>query len=468
MSLLSPEAMRGAVQGRGDRADELLTHELFCQHLFFLGGVPRPCTQYAEACRRWYVDHLDCDVGDLPKKYKSVFESKFAQFFSGVYMKAPRSENGEKEGFTLRELIWLVAHSVCGGTVREDYKPFEYLSGSERGHLTFRRLRDGSVCILDDDGRLGLPYCFFHYLSSVDVIEYSDFPDAEKAFMEVLQYLGKHVDHNIFHSTNSPWQQWELFGACYSALRINALLITSSNKEGVVTLPVSRIFEGAKVNLSGDHMVKLRPMRVAQTEHQLASSSPAVIHLKMEPRDTNWVSTGVVVINGDNGKGVDIFYTLELHDSPGKYLLVTDQRKRVKGGLDVSKAIKLARVSPGTGSALQEAGIKHVVTALFSMFTCCNTLELPLDSIAVTFEQHRNFHGALYQHPAASFCVRVNTDGVTALRRLFKTRSLDGANAIIQARAVEAIKCFEALEECLKAVNTTLWGEAESLCIFSQ
>jgi hypothetical protein len=465
MSLLSPEDMRRAVKGRGEGTDELLKQNLFCQHLFFLGGVPRPCTQYAEECLLWLeTSGRKGDVGATKTAFIRIFESKFNEFFRGVYSQAPR-EKGEKEGFTLRELIWLAAYSVSGGTVEPDEKPFKNLPGSTRSHLSFRRLRDGSVCILDDDGRLGLPYCFFYYLSGVDELKYTSFSEGEKSFMAVLQYLKNYVDRNVFDPANCPWQQWELFGACFSALRINALLITLAS-DGELEVKLSRIFEGAVVNLPIDHKVKLRPMVVTQTMHHLTSDSPKEIKVIQEAEPINWVSTGVVVVNGENGKGIDIFYTLELHEHPGNYILVTDQRKRVTGNLAVNKTIKETRIEPGKD--LKEAGIKHVVVALFSMFTCAS-LSLATNSIAVTFEQHSVFHGALHHHPAASYCVRVNNDGVTALGKLFEKGGTKGAEAIIAARVMGLdISSFAILKEVLKDVAATLWADTESLCSFSQ
>lgn len=157
------------------------------------------------------------------------------------------------------------------------------LSNSTRSHLSFRRLWDGSVCILCEDERLGLPYCFFHYLSGADELNHSDLPAAEKAFLLVLRYLNNYVDHNVFNPGNSPWQEWELFVSCFSVLRINALLITSDAKE----VRLSRIFEGARFNCTTDHMVCLCPKIMAQTEHILCSSSPAKIRLKNQADDTN-------------------------------------------------------------------------------------------------------------------------------------------------------------------------------------
>ena len=115
MSLLDPEEMRKAVLGRGGGVEELLIQEIFCRHLFFLGGVPRPCTQYAEDCHEWYQEHKDAQVGEAQKKYEEIFLKTFRKFFDGVYMKAPRERSLERTDFTLRELICLVAYSVRGG-----------------------------------------------------------------------------------------------------------------------------------------------------------------------------------------------------------------------------------------------------------------------------------------------------------------------------------------------------------------
>jgi hypothetical protein len=319
--------------------------------------------------------------------------------------------------------------------------------------------------VLGVDGRLDLPYCFFYYLSRVDSQKYNNakFPEAEKAFMQVLRFLGNMVDHNVFHPGNSPWQQWELFGTCFSALRINALLVTSPIGEPV---SMSRIFYGAKTMLKEDFMIKLRPMTCALTKDCLTGSSKATMLLENEIEEVDWISKGKVLVNGNNGKGVDVFYALELVRPPGKYVLVADQRKRVQGCLDVEKTIEKARITPGR--CLKEAGIEQVVVALFSMFTCTTLDRLPQNSIAVTYEQHKAYHGALHLHPAASFCVRVNNDGVTALSGLFEANFQDGAKAIIATRTKKPINSFKDLTKCLGSLAGDLWSDAEDLCIFSR
>jgi hypothetical protein len=133
--------------------------------------------------------------------------------------------------------------------------------------------------------------------------------------------------------------------------------------------------------------------------------------------------------------------------------------------VDIKGTISGARINPI--GPLKDAGIEMVVVALFSVFTCQH-LSLPNNSIAVTYAQHPNYHGALHGHPAASFCVRVNVDGATALRGLFKGGAEKGAEAIVKSRAQGCLACFDNLQTILEGVSATLWDDAESLCIFFQ
>ena len=363
-------------------------------------------------------------------------------------MERQKQEGKKKKSFTLRELIWLVAYSVNGATVAEEDTPFARIEESKIKHLSFSRLRDGSVCILGDDRRLQLPYCFFYYLSKVGKSTHK-LPPAEDAFMDALTYLGDFVDCNVFNPSNAPWQRWKLFGACFVALRINALCITSATN--VSTL--KKLFNGAETNMS-NFTVRLKPVRVVQMNEPLNDSLPASI-----------LFNGLVVLNVDNGKGIDIFYTLELDGNPGNYVLIADQRKRVQGYLNMPEAIKKARAVLQNN---QWPEVQHVVVALFSMFTLRNLDDLPPNSIAVTFDQLKTFHGALDLHPAASVCVRINVDNQAALEGLFCKSARDGAQKIIQERSQgRLIVSFENLQSVLGNDADNLWGDAVDLCSFS-
>ena len=232
-------------------------------------------------------------------------------------------------------------------------------------------------------------------------------------------------------------------------------------------MALSRLFAGADIKLKEkDIKVRLRPMRVVQTKEMFSASTPESIRLVHEAKTVNWIKDGLIVLNGDNGKGIDIFYTLELAgDSRSKYVLVTDQRKRVHGTLDVKASIEKARILPG--AVQRREGIEQSVVALFSMFTCA-TQALPMNSIAVTFREHKGFHGSLHQHPAASFCVHVNVDGVTALCGLFQKLPDPGVSAIARERKKADIKSFDQLKTLLGENADNLWDDAEHLCNFAR
>ena len=71
-----------------------------------------------------------------------------------------------------------------------------------------------------------------------------------------------------------------------------------------------------------------------------SSLSPSIL-FKDYAKPVNWIENWLVVLNGDNGEGIDIFYALELNNNPGNYVLIVDQRKRA-GHLSIPKAINKA------------------------------------------------------------------------------------------------------------------------------
>ena len=229
---------------------------------------------------------------------------------------------------------------------------------------------------------------------------------------------------------------------------------------------MKELFNGAETNVF-DVSVRLKPLRVVQMNEPLNDSLPASILLKDYPRPVNWIEEGLVVLNGNNGKGIDIFYTLELDKNPSNYFLIADQRKRVHGHLNIPRTINTARAVLQKTIRLRE--VQHVVVALFSMFTVRKLDDLlPPDSIAFKLDQHKTFHGALHLHPAASVRVRVNVDKQSALEGLFCQSAQAGAQKILQERSQGRLAVsFESLQSLLGDDADNLWGDAVDLCSFS-
>ena len=134
----------------------------------------------------------------------------------------------------------------------------------------------------------------------------------------------------------------------------------------------------------------------------------------------NWIDDGWVVINGENGKGVDLFFSLKKSDMSGS-IIVTDQRKRVSGSLGalrVSDLIENARILP------KNLGDISGVACLFSCFTSSflKSNDIPQNSCLVSYTQAKSYHGSLWVHPAASPCIDINLAPESYLKMLFRGR----------------------------------------------
>ncbi|CAB9519027.1 Inherit from euNOG: Crinkler (CRN) family protein [Seminavis robusta] len=139
----------------------------------------------------------------------------------------------------------------------------------------------------------------------------------EKCMVQNLNFLVDHVDKSLYVA--EAWQQWELFGAAFFALRVNAIiLLDSSDGSGI---PFARLCEHA-VTHGCDQIVDLLPMEVIQIAETLSTELPKTITSKKSRQIHNWVNGEVrkdtlgetvtyCVLNGTSGEGVDIFCALQ-------------------------------------------------------------------------------------------------------------------------------------------------------------
>jgi hypothetical protein len=118
-------------------------------------------------------------------------------------------------------------------------------------------------------------------------------------------------------------------------MRINALLVVEG--KDVLICPLSDVFAGSLMggNLKGE--VILRPIEVVSTSELFSADLGAEVKRKHSTVDCfKWLKGesvngnlySYVLINGTNGKGVDIFFALKKASGDG-YFIITDQRKRV-------------------------------------------------------------------------------------------------------------------------------------------
>lgn len=382
--------------------DRLLLHGPVRRHLFYLGGVPR-----------WVIEY----ILPLLEGLESIKSDDFLsiEYLEGMFeiirivyidklSKLPGPQN----------LIKLAAYAISGIEVAED--------ATDVGSMTWSQVRDKSLCVLNMKSRVMIPYSFLHHIAKYNFT--SEDPEVLRCFVVCIKGLIKQVDMLIYEK--EPWQLWEVFGAYFHALRINSLLIISND-----IIPISQVFKGALIK-GCDYEVKLRPMVVVETTDKFLVEIPRNVGRKgnyFEQYD--WFDQGVVVLNGEGGTGVDLFFALEKGNSK-EYVVFVDQRKRVAGNnlgpISVKKLLQKAEIMP----VVVPAG-STLVKGLFSCVTDSNVGldDLIPDSIVVSYSQNELYHGTLWTHPAAYPFVRINTDTSASIQMLFKGKQKREMSAAI-------------------------------------
>jgi hypothetical protein len=263
--------------------------------------------------------------------------------------------------------------------------------------------------------------------------------------------LKSSVDEKVYDL--QPWQLWEQFGAVLHAARINAWQVLGHSQ-----LPLKSLFPGAVVN-GCERKVKLRPVEVFACQSGLQERGFGNFKVQQSGNASfvvSWLERGFVVLNGDSGRGLDVFFALELVDSPGKYCVFVDQRKRVAGSLGPCAAKTLLEKARGD---LKTGGRVGVLAA--GLF---NTLpnrapgagQLPMDSVVVSFHESAAYHGTLRFHPASTPLVSVNDDNKTALRLVFGGSVASAAviGSIIERRTSERFSAMDDLRQFIHGLDT--------------
>jgi hypothetical protein len=180
-------------------------------------------------------------------------------------------------------------------------------------------------------------------------------------------------------------------------------------------------------------------MKVMETEDPFSKSTTSTVRRKGHVTETHdWLKEGLVLINGEGGKGLDIFFSL---NSADQFVLVHDQRKRDSNNLGSKSVINLLQ-----RTAIESPNIpnSNIITCLYSCFASPNvsTSDLINDSIIVTYIQSKKYFGSFWLHPAASPLININNTSVTYLVNL-----LSGKNSN------EAAKCLTQVKENYKTID---------------
>ncbi|EGZ04335.1 hypothetical protein PHYSODRAFT_536652, partial [Phytophthora sojae] len=200
MTLLTLGQVLTSVESNANFAG-FLRHTQVYRHLFALGGVPR-----------WVVDYLlglkRCSEPD------TITLKSIKMCFEGVWTTYVDAYTGL---ISTHQLVRLAAYAVSGRQVRHQ-DAFDK-------QFKWSKLRDSSICVLNPSSStprvcdVRVPYALLQSIASSDDMT----SKAEIFFAAALSDIEELVDSELF--VREPWQSWEMFGACFYAARINALLV---------------------------------------------------------------------------------------------------------------------------------------------------------------------------------------------------------------------------------------------------
>ncbi|KAI9346281.1 hypothetical protein BDR26DRAFT_916685 [Obelidium mucronatum] len=433
MMLLSPAEVETAVSSV-THGPSLLMQSPVRRHLFYLGGVPRWAFEYISLLleKIQASNHVILSIEEIEESFKTI---------KNAYV--------EEWGKKLEDidLIKLAAYSVSGIPVEKTSK---VIAG-----MKWSRIRDSSLCLLTDNSEVLIPYAIFHRIGRLIPNNYFN---AERCFIECVQGLIEKVDSLIYDK--AAWALWEVFGAYFHSLRINAMLIVASP-----VVKLSTLFKGALVS-GCDVEVELSPMTVMEYDDKFGSTIGNEIGRKGNSSEKHdWLKDGLVVINGENGKGVDLFFGLKKRGK-NEYVICLDQRKRVAGGnLGVGRIQTLLSSATIPPTAL---GPVMVVPLLFSSLVSTNVDELGSRSaVVVTYAQLQQYHGGLWLHPAASPCVNVNKDPISYIKMLLTGDGQDiqkVANVLVTRK--RGFKSIESFADAVQKISKHVKIENEEQIVF--
>ncbi|KAK5667074.1 hypothetical protein QVD99_006290 [Batrachochytrium dendrobatidis] len=307
------------------------------------------------------------------------------------------------------------------------------------------------MCQLRDDGQVTVP---FHIVvqALAPLNERVGLNQFEAALLSSLNGLSLDVEYPLSNMTR--WSSWEYFGASFYCIRINSFLVL-----GISILVLSDILRGSRFD-SGifNTRVHIRIAKVFQSNEQYGPDMPRMITRKHDSCFlVDWVDgeTLQIVLNGEDGPGVDIYFILKCAEQDSGYIIVLDQRKRLGSNITNSDLTTFRSKLPNPPAFLN--GLKlDSVFGLMSVYSQINISPVPDSTYFVSASNSPGFHGSLYDHPGCSMAIDANSALKTSIKQIFcgtNHEQTDLANKVIGQRYNKRIANYDELESLVSE-----WG----------
>ncbi|KAI3639700.1 hypothetical protein MIR68_002394 [Amoeboaphelidium protococcarum] len=430
MNLLSPCEVESAVSSIPN-GELMLQNALFRRYLFYFGGVPLWFTEYVLHIWR-KIEERDHPSADILTD--ELIESAY------VFARNQYVELWAKDLNPI-DCVELVAYAISRRAID--------LYSIKIGDKYLYRICERQLCLVNQSGEVVIPYAILRHLAGYRLISFEhQCAEAIGCFIACIDQIIDKVDEKMYDK--APWQFWEVFGAYYHALLINSLIIV-----GYTEIQVKRLFKGAIIK-GCEEEVLLRPMLVMETEDKFSQTMDQTLGRKGHQNERHdWLNEGYVVINGERGQGVDVFFALKKKSSNG-YVIFTDQRSisgsNNLGPINVAQLVQKARIKPDIFTECST-----VVTCIFSGINDDNisAADLEPDSVVVSRDKYDKYYGLLASHPASRPYVKINSDPISYIQMLLQGKDNHQlAGSIVRQRQVKPFIASDGLE---------LWVHEQSL-----
>jgi hypothetical protein len=416
--------------------DGFVVSEAFSQNVFYLGGVPRLLTAFAKKVVS--LKRFDLIEDCLQEVRKSVLS------------------NLQYPQLSLSDVLKVLAISFTNTPVINIQAcPFLKSSQPAAREITWSQMIANGICLLQDDNRVLVPFHLVPQALERQLTESHHLDQGELALLSSLKALSFDIEVSV---SNVPsWLSWEAFGANFYCIRINSFIVL-----GVSVLPLSCLLRGSKFRSDIFNVsVDIRVAKVFASNEHYGPDIPRIITQKNASYiSVDWLQdkTLQVVLNGDNGAGVDIFFILKRADGLG-HILVLDQRKRLSSHVTDAQFTAFRSKLPDSPSFLTVFNLE-IVFGLMSVYSKIAIEPVPDFAYYVAAQDSLTYHGSLFDHPGCSITIDVNSSLKIAVAQLFrgsKRKRMEFADKVISQRKTTRI---ENMNELLSLVSR-LSGELD-------
>ncbi|KAJ2999708.1 hypothetical protein HDV02_001951 [Globomyces sp. JEL0801] len=398
----------------------------FAHNVFFLGGVPRLLTEFAKAVSNLSADEMN--------------ENQLRDVRMSVLSKLQYPQ------LSYSDILRLLAISFTNTPVLKILdNPFP--NSLRASKLTWSELISNGVCLLQDNGCVIVP---FHLVVQVLDIETDGLGEYEQALVTSLKDMSKIVEES--KNQIPKWLTWESFGAQFYSIRINSFLVLGKDK-----VSMSSLLRGSRFSDGGfEDIVCLKIAKVIYSTDQFGPNMPRFITPRGSLYPVDWIESDFIyiVLNGENGPGVDLFFILKRQDKPNSYILLLDQRKWISSDINNSMFSSIKSKIPDDPKCIN-GEVKRAI-GIMSIYSQIKIDFIPECYFTVSSSESFSFHGSLFDHPGCALKIDVNTATVTGLCQIFggtKRKSI-AEMAIVYRKSRKFVD-----EDDLKAFVTNLNGE---------